>query len=130
MDEQTIDCPECGGSGKFNNANTTCQPCQGTGSLNFDAVVRLYIEARRAALRRSDRERYWKRIAKQKEGLWNWLIKDSCSPRCKRSRSNKDRTIRKQGNTIRFYRQVLEDHGIDIQDIRYPTVKRGSIKNT
>jgi len=129
-DKQTIECPECMGKGKFNRDDTVCQPCQGTGQLDFDGVCRLFIEARRAALRRSDREREWRRIAKKKEGLWNWLRGNSCNPKCRRSKKTKDNIIRKQGNTIRYYRRIIEDHGIDLMDIRYPTTKRGSIKNT
>lgn len=130
MDERTIECPECFGAGKFKVDEKVCQPCQGSGVLDFDAMARLYIEARRAALRRSDREREWKRIAKTENRLKSWIMGNSCNPKCRRAKLNKDRTIRKQGNTIRFYRRVLEDNGINITELKFPSIKRGSIKNT
>lgn len=128
--ERTIECPECGGEGKFLQADSICQPCQGTGQLNFDAMQRLFIEARRASLRRSDREREWKRIAKRKAGMWHWLIGNSCNPKCKSSKKSKDDTIKKQGQTIKEYRKIMDEAGIDLNEIRYPSQKRGSISNT
>jgi len=120
-------CPICNGKGVRKDSSEVCHPCQGNGVLDFHGVYVLYIAALSAAERRYQREQEWKRQARRSKGLWGWLKKDTCSASCRRWRKKISRNQKKQGETIRYYRRLLDENNINYRN--YPVQKRGSIKD-
>jgi cold shock protein len=120
-------CPVCNGKGVRKDSSEMCHPCQGNGVLDFHGTYVLYIAALAAAERRYQREQEWKRQAKRSKGLWGWLKKDTCSAACRRWRKKISRNQKKQGETIAYYRRLLDENNIDYRN--YPVQKRGSFKN-
>jgi hypothetical protein len=103
-----------------------CHPCQGNGVLDFHGTYVLYQAALATAERRYQREQEWKRQARRSKGVWNWLKKDTCSAACRRWRKKVSRNAKKQGDTIKMYRRLLDENNIDYRN--YSTKKTGSIK--
>ena len=119
-------CAVCNGSGTRKDTMDMCHPCQGRGVISNEGLYVLYTAALAAAERRYQREQEWKRQAKKSKGIWGWIKQDTCSAACRRWRKKTGRNQKKQGDTIKHYRRLLEENDIDYRN--YSTNKRGSIK--
>lgn len=120
-------CAVCNGSGVRRDSTEMCHPCQGLGTISTEGLYVLYCAALDAAERRYQREQEWKRQAKRSKGIWNWIKKDTCSSSCRRWRKKTAKSMKKQGETIRYYRRLLDENNINYRN--YSTKKRGSFKN-
>jgi CspA family cold shock protein len=119
-------CYVCNGSGERKDSTEMCHPCQGRGVLDMKGLYVLATAHAAAAERRYQREQEWKRQAKRSKGIWGWIKKDTCSAACRRWRKKISRNNKKAGETIKYYRRLLDENDIDYR--HYHTEKRGSIK--